>query len=50
MPELAEVQEPVKKAFISRPNSNADKIEKEEEELKELIKGLELKDNETEAQ
>lgn len=38
MPELAEVQEPVKKAFISKPNSNADKIEKEEEELKELIK------------
>jgi len=38
MPELAEVQEPVKKAFISKPNSNADKIEKEEEELKKLIK------------
>ena len=38
MPELAEVQEPTKKAFISRPNSNADKIEKEEEELKELLK------------
>tara|TARA_R110000765_G_scaffold350836_1_gene440842 strand:- start:531 stop:1400 length:870 start_codon:yes stop_codon:yes gene_type:complete len=38
MPELAEVQEPVKKAFISKPNSNADKIEKEEKELKKLIK------------
>ena len=38
MPELAEVQEPVKKSFISKPNSNADKIEKEEEELKKLIK------------
>ena len=49
MPELAEVQEPVKKAFISRPNSNADKIEKEEEELKELIKEQES-DTEVEAQ
>ena len=38
MPELAEVQESTKKAFISRPNSNADKIEKEEKELEELIK------------
>ena len=38
MPELAEVQEPTRKTFVSRPNSNADKIEKEEEELKELIK------------
>ena len=38
MPELAEVQEQTKKAFISRPNSNADKIEKEEKELEELIK------------
>lgn len=38
MPELLEVQEQNKKAFISRPNSNADKIEKEEKELEELIK------------
>ena len=38
MPELTEVQEPTKKAFISRPNSNADKIEKEEKELEKLIK------------
>ena len=38
MPELTEVQEPTRKTFVSRPNSNADKIEKEEEELKELIK------------
>jgi hypothetical protein len=38
MPELLEVQEQTKKAFISRPNSNADKIEKEEKELEELIK------------
>ena len=49
MPELAEVQEPVKKSFISKPNSNADKIEKEEEELKELIKEQE-DDTEVEAQ
>ena len=41
MPELAEVQEQTKKAFISRPNSNADKIEKEEKELEELIKDQE---------
>ena len=38
MPELAEVQEQPKKAFVSKPNSNADKIEKEEKELEELIK------------
>jgi|TARA_R110000765_G_scaffold115792_1_gene208793 hypothetical protein len=37
MPDLTEVQEPVKKAFISRPNSNADKIEKEEKELEKLV-------------
>ena len=38
MPELAEVEEPTRKTFVSRPNSNADKIEKEEEELEKLIK------------
>ena len=48
MPELAEVQEPTRKTFVSRPNSNADKIEKEEEELKELIKEQEC-DTEVEA-
>ena len=38
MPELAEVQEQPKKAFVSKPNSNADKIEREEEELEKLLK------------
>ena len=37
MPELAEVQEIPKKTFMQKPNSNQDKIEKEEEELKELL-------------
>ena len=33
----AEVQEIPKKTFMQKPNSNKDKIEREEEELKELI-------------
>ena len=37
MPELAEVQEIPKKTFMQKPNSNQDKIEREEEELKELL-------------
>ena len=37
MPELAEVQEISKKTFMQKPNSNQDKIEREEEELKELL-------------
>ena len=38
MPELVEVEQPTRKTFVSRPNSNADKIEKEEEELDKLLK------------
>ena len=38
MPEVVEVEEPVRKAFVSKPNSNADKIEREEKELEALIK------------
>ena len=38
MPEVVEVEEPVRKAFVSKPNSNADKIELEEKELEALIK------------
>ena len=37
MPELDEVKEIPKKTFVRKPNSNQDKIEKEEEELKELL-------------
>ena len=37
MPELAEVKEIPKKTFMQKPNSNQDKIEREEEELKELL-------------
>jgi len=41
MPEVVEVEEPVRKAFVSKPNSNADKIEREEKELEDLIKAQE---------
>jgi len=37
MPELAEVKEIPKKTFVQKPNSNQEKIEREEEELKELL-------------
>ena len=37
MPELAEVKEIPKKTFMQKPNSNQEKIEREEEELKELL-------------
>ena len=37
MPELEEVKEIPKKTFMQKPNSNQEKIEREEEELKELL-------------
>lgn len=38
MPELVEVEEPVRKSFVSKPSSNSERIEQEEEELEALIK------------
>ena len=37
MPELAEVEEVNRKAFVSKPYSNKDKIEEEEKELEQLL-------------
>jgi len=37
MPELLKVEEPIKKAFVSKPTPNSERIEQEEKELEELI-------------
>jgi hypothetical protein len=50
MPELAEVQEIPKKTFMQKPNSNQDKIEREEEELKELLAEQDNSDEKEEEQ
>ena len=50
MPEVVEVEEPVRKAFVSKPNSNADKIEREEKELEALIKDQTEEETEEEAE
>ena len=50
MPEVVEVEEPVRKAVVSKPNSNADKIEREEKELEALIKDQTEEETEEEAE
>tara|TARA_R100000655_G_scaffold107810_1_gene158783 strand:- start:207 stop:1076 length:870 start_codon:yes stop_codon:yes gene_type:complete len=47
MPELAEVEEQTKKAFVMKPNKNKERIEEEEKELEQLIKEQDKEENDS---